>query len=261
MPLFEMDYYSNALGMNTTVKIILPDCQNDPDKSFKTLYLLHGLKGDCTSWIRSSSIERYANAHEIAVVMPSVARSWYADTAYGAKYFTFVSEELPAVCRGYFKGMSAAREDNFVGGLSMGGYGALKVALTFPEKYYGCISLSGALDITRKGRTYSLDEWRGNFGFDIESAIQLEGGENDIFELLRNRAEEGKTLPKIFMWCGTEDSLINVNREYHKLLSELGVEHIYTESEGNHTWKWWDMHIQPALKYFFSKDGDASYIN
>lgn len=256
-----MNYCSKALGMNTTVNVILPDCGDTPDKSFKTLYLLHGLKGDHTSWMRSSSIERYATAHGIAVVMPSVARSWYADTAYGAKYFTFVSEELPAVCQGYFKGMSAAREDNFVGGLSMGGYGALKAALTFPEKYCGCISLSGSLDITRKGRSYSLDEWRGNFGFDLESAAQLEGSDNDLFELARKNAKEGKILPKIFMWCGTEDKLMDVNREYSKLLSDLGAEHIYTESEGNHSWKWWDLHIQSALEYLFPKDGDASYIN
>lgn len=62
----------------------------------------------------------------IAVVMPEVGRTWYTDTQYDLKHFTFVADKLPAVCRSYFKGMSARREDNMIGGFSMGGYGALK---------------------------------------------------------------------------------------------------------------------------------------
>ena len=251
MALFEIHYGSEALGMDVTVNVILPNIFKSGETSFKTLYLLHGLQGDHTSWTRYSAIERYAREHNIAVVMPSVARSWYADTAYGINYFTFVADELPAVCRAYFKGMSEAREDNFVGGLSMGGYGAMKLALTYPERYCGCISLSGALDITRKGRPYKLEEWRGNFGFDIESATELEGSAVDLFELTKKNINEGKELPEIHFWCGTEDALIEINRKYRDLLCELGVKHSYSESEGNHSWPYWDREIKTALLHFF----------
>ena len=254
MATFEMHYKSEALRSSVTVNVILPEYPQNEEKSFKTLYLLHGLSGDCFDWIRYTSIERYATDHGIAVVLPSVGRSWYSDTAYGANYFTFVADELPRGCRSYFKGMSEARKDNYVGGLSMGGYGAVKLAMTFPEKYAGCISLSGALDITRKGRPYILEEWRGNFGFDIENAEALEGSDNDLFKLARRASKEGKELPGFYFWCGTDDTLIKVNREYRDLLGELGVDFVYTESEGDHTWKWWDKHIQPALEHFFSVD-------
>ena len=253
MALFEMHYKSEALKSNVTVNVILPEYPKNEEKGLKVLYLLHGLSGDCYDWIRYTSIERYAKSHGIAVVMPSDGRSWYTDTAYGANYFTFVADELPRVCRSYFKGMSGAREDTYVGGLSMGGYGALKLAVTYPERYAGCISLSGSLDITRKGRTYILEEWRGNFGFDIENAAALEGGDFDLFELTRRAAGEGKKFPKLYLWCGTEEVLVNVNREYRELLDTIGAEYVYTESEGDHTWKWWDKHIQPALEHFFCK--------
>ena len=253
MALFEMHYKSEALKSNVTVNVILPEYPKNEEKGLKVLYLLHGLSGDCYDWIRYTSIERYAKAYGIAVVMPSVGRSWYTDTAYGANYFTFVADELPMVCRSYFKGISGAREDTYVGGLSMGGYGALKLAVTYPERYAGCISLSGSLDITRKGRTYILEEWRGNFGFDIENAAALEGSDFDLFELTRRAAGEGKEFPRLYLWCGTEDVLVNVNREYRELLDTIGAEYVYTESEGDHTWKWWDKHIQPALEHFFCK--------
>ena len=254
MALFEMHYSSAALGMGVTVNVIIPDVLKSGEGPFKTLYLLHGLSGDQTHWLRYTSVERYAKDHGIAVVMPAVARSWYADTAYGAKYFTFITEELPTVCRGHFKGIGDRREDTFIGGLSMGGYGAIKAAMTYPERYAGCIALSGALDITRKGRPYSLEEWRGNFGFDLHTAEELADGENDIFALARRNAEAGKEMPPFFLWCGTEDTLLDVNRQYRDLLCELGIAHTYSESEGNHSWQWWDLHIKRGIEYFFAAE-------
>ena len=257
MALFDMHYYSNALKMQVELYVILPEVPKSskevgaPEGKYKTLYLLHGLSGDHSVWLRRSSIERYADKHSIAVVMPNVARSWYANTAYGADYFTFVLDELPTVCRSYFKGMSDLPEDNYVGGLSMGGYGALKLALTHPERYAGCISLSGALDITRKGRSYILEEWQGNFGFGIDSALDLEGGENDLFALLEKRVAEGAKLPSMYIWCGTEDTLLPVNREFSARLNAHGIDHVYEESPGDHVWECWDAKIKDSIKYFF----------
>lgn len=257
MAFLELHYYSKALKMNTTVNVILPEINKKkegagaPDGKYKTLYLLHGLSGNQSDWMRKTSIERYAAKYGIAVVMPAVGRTWYTDTAYGAGIFTFVTEELPTVCRSYFSGMSEAREDNYVAGLSMGGYGALKAALRCPDKFCGCASLSGSLDITRKNRPVNMEEWQAIFDFQLKSPLELENGEHDLFYVARQNAAAGISFPKLYMWCGTEDALITVNRAYHDMLSELGVEHCYEESEGDHSWKWWDKHIQDALKYLF----------
>ncbi len=251
---FEITYNSKEVKKAVTVNVFLPEKpKTDPEAGppvgkFKTLWLFHGLNGNRDSWIQNTSIERYAIDHGIAVVMPEVDRSFYTDLPCGWNYFSFVAKELPAVLRSYFTGMSEKREDNFVIGQSMGGYGALKCALTFPENYFGVASLSGVTDITRKGRPYDLAEWRTLFGFDLNSAEDLAGSENDLFFLAEKQKE--KPLPKIFLWCGTEDPLLPSNQAFHEHLVKLGIDHHYSESEGDHTWKWWDSKVQAALSYF-----------
>ena len=254
MAFLELNYRSHALGMTVSVSVVLPEstgsdaAAGNPQETYKTLYLLHGLGGNHSDWMRKTAIERYASQYNIAVVMPGVCRSWYTDTVYGAKYFTFITEELPQVCRSYFKGMTSRREDNLIGGLSMGGYGALKAAMTYPERYSGVISLSGALDITRKNRVCNLPEWQSIFDYGMVSPDELEGTKHDLFALTREAAAKGAAMPKIFLWCGTEDGLITINRAYRDMLTELSIPHTFTESEGKHTWQYWDMHIQPGLK-------------
>ena len=246
---FEMSFFSKDLQKNTQVYVLLPRCDGEKHKKCKTLWLFHGLSGDHTSWMRSSSIERYASEYGIAVVMPNVDRSRYTDTAYDANYFSFVAKELPELCRDTIKQMSEKREDNIVAGLSMRGYGSLKVALTCPEQYGKCISLSGSMDITRKGREYPLNEWKAIFDFGMESADELEGSRHDLFALASSIKNEGRICPDIYMWCGTEDYLLGVNRLFDNHLTELGLSHVFETSEGNHSWKWWDLHIQDALKW------------
>lgn len=259
MAFLEMNFRSHALGMNVPVNVILPEQPSTapvagaPEGTYKTLYLLHGMGGNHSDWSRRTAIERYASDHGIAVVMPGVARSWYTDTVYGANYLTFITKELPAVCRSYFKGMTSRREDNLIGGLSMGGYGAIKACMTCPEQYFACFALSGALDITRKGRNYSLPEWQSIFGFQMDSAAELEGSCHDIFALTRSNAQAQLPFPKLFLWCGTEDSLYTINREYVKLLESLGIDHRWEESTGTHNWKYWDSWSQTALNYIFDK--------
>lgn len=260
MAFFEFSYYSEALRKLVTVNAILPEIGKKeegvgvPDvESYKTLYLLHGQSGDYTDWVRKSNILRYAAEYGIAVIMPDGARSWYTDTTYNDKYFTFITEELPAVCRGYFKGMSDKREDNYIGGLSMGGYGALKSILNYPENYAGCISLSGAVDVMRRDKPIDVEEWRSIFDLSIEKPMDLKGSKHDIYALFKKCKEEGADLPKLYLWCGTEDFLIEYNRELRDLLVELEIDHCYEESEGDHSWPYWDLHIQDGLKAMFGK--------
>lgn len=263
MAFIELHYHSDALRMGVSVNVILPERaktaigigtgSGESSNGYKTLYLFHGLSDDESIWMRRTSIERYASEYGIAVVMPSVARSWYTDTADGALYYTFVTEELPSVCRGFFKGMSDKREDNFVAGLSMGGYGAVKAALGCPERFGGCASLSGALDISSLSSLVYIPEWKGIFGFDFDDSKSLAGSCHDVFALAKKNRDSGARFPRLYMWCGTDDGLLGASRSFSKLLTELGVEHLYEESEGNHSWKWWDLHIQDAIKYLLSE--------
>ena len=261
MALITLQYRSKALRMATTVDVILPESGSlGPDGCCKTLYLYHGLSDDQSSWRRYTSIERYAAKHGIAVIMPSVERSWYTDTAMG-NYFTFVTEELPQVCRSYFRCMTGRREDTFVAGESMGGYGAMKAALLCPETFGGCIALSGSYDITRKNRELTdtiLGEWQSIFG---ARPADLEGSEFDLFAAAKRRAEEGTELPKMYLWCGTEDHLLGVSRRFHAHLEQLKIPHAYSESEGDHSWKWWDQQIQKALCWLLEEKSPDSTEN
>ena len=256
MAFIELHYHSDVLMHGVTVNVVLPENAKTligmggaASTEYKTLYLLHGLSDDQTIWMRRTSIERYASERGIAVVMPTVLRSWYTDTADGAAYLKFITEELPSVCRGYFRGMSAKREDNFIAGLSMGGYGAIKAAFTHPEVFGGCATLSGALDIASLDRIFNINEWRGIFGFGLEGAAELKGSKHDVFALVENAAKEGTVMPKIYSWCGESDWLFECNNRFSAHLCELGIEHKYEVSEGDHSWKWWDMHIQDAMDH------------
>lgn len=248
MAFLTLRFYSDALSEQTCVNVLLPEKR---EGSFRTLWLLHGLSDDESAWMRFSAVERYARARSLAVVMPSAGRSWYTDTAYGKRYFTFLTEELPEKMAFFFSGYSARREDNLIIGLSMGGYGAVKAALTCPEKYVFCGSLSGSLDVTRKNRAYNLDEWRSIFGFELSDAAELAGSRHDLFSL----AQEKRDFPYFYLWCGEEDSLIAINREFDAHLTSLFIPHTFETSEGDHSWKWWDKHLVSALDCFDRQNG------
>jgi len=253
MDLVDLRFRSAALGKDVSVSIILPGIYKGAEQlateSVKVLYLFHGLSSDHRSWMTKTGIDRYATTRRIAVVMPNADRSWYTDTAYGMKYFTFVTEELPRVVHTYFRGLSKLPEDTYVGGFSMGGYGAMKAALTYPENYAGCFSLSGGFDVWSEQRWPREGEFRSIFGFDLKEPAQLAGTDHDVFGLVRKRHAEGAKLPEIYSWCGVSDFLLDVNRQFHEELDSLGIKHLYEESEGNHSWKWWDLHVQDALNY------------
>ena len=138
----------------------------------------------------------------------------------------------------------------YVSGLSMGGYGALKSALTRPDRFGMCASLSGSLDITALERIGLLPEWRCIFDHNMQSPKELAGTEHDLFYLADKLKEQGTPFPKTFIWCGTDDWLLDSNNRFSAHLHTLGFAHEYRTSEGNHSWKWWDLHIQDALNSY-----------
>lgn len=261
MARIQLDLHSDVLGKAMSATVILPQKNNtligmktEGSPVCDTLWLLHGLSDDHTIWSRRTSIERYASERGIAVVMPGADRSWYTDMKYGGAYFTYLTEELPAVCRSLFRCMSADREHNLIAGLSMGGYGAMKAALTYPDRYRAAASLSGALDLNRYigGKDPGDNpEWYAILG----NFADFENGPNDLFAVAR-RAAFG-IHPDLFLWCGTEDGLLGDNRRFVAHLKTLGIFCEYRESEGDHSWQYWDKHIQSALSFFFDPPAEG----
>jgi len=253
MALLKCDFYSDSLGMSVSMNVILPQetksqigmTNKRTGEKAPVLYLLHGMSDDHTIWSRRTSVERYVAPLGLAVIMPAVARSYYADMASGPKYWTFISDELPVVCRSFFN-ISDKREETFVAGLSMGGYGAFKLGLTFPDRFAAAASLSGALDIvTLSQRVGREGEFKNIFG-DLD---KLPGSGNDLFALVDKQLKAKARLPRLYQCCGTEDQLCPSNVKFRDYLQEKGVDLTYDEEPAVHEWGYWDRQIQKVLKW------------
>ena len=244
MAFLRCEITAESLRMATAVDVILPDKGDLHDA--KTLYLLHGLTDDCTGWTRYTAVERYARERGMAVVLPEVQRSFYTDMVYGLPYFTYVSEELPAVCRRMF-GLAAAREQNYIFGLSMGGYGAMKCALTYPERYAGAASFSGVSDRRRtiERRSLSLREAELTAIFGEEKAVLPK---DDLFVLAERLSGDA---PGVYLSCGEQDGLYAANERFSAHLASLGITHRFEHWPGAHSWDFWDASLRAALAYFF----------
>jgi S-formylglutathione hydrolase FrmB len=259
MAFFDFHFFSEALGLNCAAHVVVPQqttrqigmVGGERRERYATLYLLHGLSDDHTIWMRRTSIERYAAERNVAVVMPAVARSFYQDMASGPKYWTFVSEELPALCQQFFP-LATEREQRFAAGLSMGGYGALRLGLALPDRYAAVASLSGALDIARRlreagreGALVSETEYVGIFGPELKG----EGTDADLYFLAEKVAVSKGAKPALFLACGTEDRLIGEQRAFAQHLSRVGLPATCEESPGDHEWGYWDAQIRRVLAW------------
>ena len=257
MALIHLDFHSDALKMAVNADIILPQASRSQigmegkrEESYRTLYLLHGLSDDHTIWQRRTSVERYAARYGVAVVMPSGGRSFYTDMRHGGAYYTYIAKELPAVCRSFFAGMSASPADQYIAGLSMGGYGAWKIAMR-EGNFAGAASFSGALDVYRLASHTALDDrtyWEDIFG-DVEGIL---GSQEDAYALTEAAHRAGKLPKKLYLSCGTEDSLLRDTRRMRDLLTEKNIPCEYREATGNHNWEFWDAELERAMAYFFA---------
>ena len=242
MALMDIGFFSESLGMAVHCMALVPHARDGevlPRR--QTLYLLHGYGDSYTSWIRKTNLERYAAHHNLAVIMPDAQKSAYTDMSHGGKFFTYIADELPAKMRAFLP-LSERREDTFIAGFSMGGYGALKCALRAGDVFSRGASLSGAAD---SRQLPPGGYWEDVFG----PREQIPGSFNDLFAAAEELPPEKR--PPLFMWCGTEDSLLPGNRALRDHLLALGYELTYAESAGNHAWQWWDLHIQDVLRWLF----------
>lgn len=265
MGLMHFSYLSKTLGYHTNIYIILPiDNFNSGNKSykeayqevkpFKTLYLLHGGGGNAQDWIRFTSIERYAQEHNIAIVMPEVGgMSFYTDMLHGYNYFTYLTEELPEIMQSIFP-LSDKREDRYVAGLSMGGYGAFKWAFRKPEFFAAAAGLSG---ISLIAELFKETGFESTDPKDENSILylnwggldKLEGSPDDTKYLIEWAAKEKLNLPALYVCIGTEDFSYEYTKRYIEYARENGIDITYEEGPGKHDWKFWDTYIQRVLDW------------
>ncbi|MCA1319658.1 esterase family protein [Bacillus tianshenii] len=253
MALIQCNFFSEALQCSTSMTVILPQSTSHigveskvEQKKHPTLYLLHGLSDDHTIWTRFTSIERYVAPLGLAVVMPTAGRSFYIDMENGYDYYTYVSEELPQIARSFFN-LSDKREDNFVAGLSMGGYGALKTVMRNPDKFAAGASLSGSVDIVDRIPAFPRD-FQHIFG-----SRPIKGSEDDLFHVAENLAKSDGPKPRLYHCCGTEDHNYQANLRFRDHLEKLSIESTFEDGPGSHEWGYWDMHIQPVLEFLHQR--------
>ncbi|MEW2385530.1 alpha/beta hydrolase family protein [Micromonospora sp. NPDC047707] len=251
MALMRVDFHSDVLGLSTSMTVILPQRTASqigmagaaPAGDPPVLYLLHGLTDDDTIWLRRTSIERYVAPLGLAVVMPQAGRSFYRDEEHGNRYWTFLTEELPAVCDDFFR-LSRRPEDTYVAGLSMGGYGAVKWALRHPDRFAAAASLSGALNVASRrhhpARPVDPGVWHTVFG---ERAVA--GTDDDTVALL-DRYAGG---PALYVACGTDDFLYEDSLRFVDVARARGVPLTVDFSPGDHDWAYWDAKIQDVLAW------------
>lgn len=250
MALITMNYNSSTIGMHQNLTIILPEDVTFFDssrtaKQLKSMLLLHGLSSDETTYIRYTSIERYANEHQLAIIMPNVDHSGYANMVYGHSYYDYILEIYEYVHQ--ILPLSRKREDNFIAGHSMGGYGTIKFALTQSDKFAKAAPLSAVFEAQR---LIDLD-W---IDFSPQAITgrdtQIKGTELDTYYLLDQAIDASVDIPELFIMCGKEDFLYHDNLQFIETLNKKGVSYKFEDGPGDHDYAYWDRAIKRAIEWF-----------
>mgnify|MGYP000060745483 CR=1 FL=1 len=259
MALIQCNFFSKSLMRTVPIQVILPTdkmvfpgAPAPEDKPFKTLYLLHGIFGNDTDWVCGTRIQSWAQDRDLAVVMPSGDNSFYVDNERtSALYGTFIGKELVEFTRRSFP-LSHAREDTFLGGLSMGGFGAIVNALQNPETFGAVCALSSALILEKADSTLEYTDFlmtnRGYYESVFGDLSKLRGSKADYDFLAEQTAKNGPK-PRFYLACGTEDDLIAPNRVFRDHLLSLGYDVTWEEGPGIHDWYFWDTYILKALEW------------
>ncbi len=269
MALIQTNFFSNSLARVVPITVILPtdkrawdDAPDRHGRPCQTLYLLHGIFGDSMSWPTNSCIRRYAEEHDLAVVMPAGENSFYLDHAASYAFFgDFVGRELVEQTRKMFP-LSRRREDTFIGGLSMGGYGALRTGLKYRETFSAIVALSSALvleDNRRKGYEPGIMVDRAyaeNCFGDLNRA--MESDENPLW-LARQAVEQGERLPALYIACGEQDGLLPNSRAFVEELRQLGVDVTFETAPGGHEWDFWDSQIRHVIEDWLPLESKEEY--
>lgn len=257
MALFQCSFFSKSLMRTVPIQVVLPTDKQlpngEPPKGpFKTLYLLHGIFGDQTDWVCGTRVQSWAQDRNLAVVMPAGDNSFYVDQPKASAYYgRFIGQELVDFTRRTFP-LSDTRKDTFIGGLSMGGFGAIVNGLQNPGTFGAVCALSSALILdsmmTHTEYTDFLMTNKGYYESVFGDLSQVRGGVND-YDALAEKVAPLAEKPRFYMACGTEDGLITVNRQFRDHLVKLGYDVTYVEGPGIHDWYFWDEYILKVLEW------------
>ncbi|MCR2821671.1 alpha/beta hydrolase [Lederbergia panacisoli] len=261
MALLQVNFLSSSLGRTIPMNVILPvDKMTFPgmpvreDKPYKTLYLLHGVLGNYTDWVTGTNIVRYAMENDLAVVMPSGDNMFYVDNPWTVSnsYGEFIGKELVEITRKMFP-LSDKREDTYIAGLSMGGFGAIRNGLKYHDTFGYIAGLSSALVIdgaekmTNDSPLFFANRnfFEGCFG-DVSRVAESDMNPKWLAKKL---VEEKADIPKIYMACGEGDSLLEANRSLKDYLGNIGIDLTYEEGPGGHDWDFWGEYIKKVLDW------------
>lgn len=261
MSTFQINTYSASLSRIISFYAMIPndafpEVKEDNvcyGREMKTLFLLHGFSGSAADWMTGSLINELSMKYNLAVIMPSGENSFYLNgRGTGRGYETFTGEELPEFCARSL-GLSCRPEDCFIGGLSMGGFGAIHTALKYPQRFGRMFGLSSALIVDNiiNMNPGDIDEiadyeyYRQVFG-DLNA---LSESDNNPAYLVKKRTVKGEEIQPVFMACGSEDFLIGENRCFRDFLISQGVNLTYKESPGIHNWTFWNQYLEPAIQW------------
>ncbi|MFJ6651492.1 alpha/beta hydrolase [Microbacterium sp. NPDC091313] len=273
MALMNLAFRSEYLRGGQTISVILPDRPESTapadfftsGRRYRVLWLLHGTFGDHTDWVRHTNIERYAAAHDLVVVMPAALNSNYSDWpsfSLGFDAYRYLTHELMPMVQGWLP-VSAARSDNFVAGLSMGGRGAIKYAVNHPELFGAAAILSAAPVEFDAMRPEDLADPDRPFGARLLGMAENAGGwsrfidsEENVWRLIDAQAGQG-VLPRLLFACGEDDQLIHEDYVAFRAHAERsGLEAEFWEAPGGHDWPFWDAAIHHAIDFFMATPGD-----
>lgn len=272
MALIQVNFLSKSLMRTVPIHVILPvDKLTFPgmpqrkEKPFKTLYLLHGIFGNYTDWVSGTNIQRWAEEKDLAVVMPSGDNMFYVDQEAAHNYYgEFIGQELVEITRKMFP-LSDKKEDTFIAGLSMGGYGAIRNGLKYHDTfgYIGGLSAAMLMD--------GLEARTNEHPFFIERRDFAESFFGDLSKvkesdknpewLVKKLLEAQAEMPKVYLACGTEDSLLEPNRKFRDFLKASGAEVTYEEGPGGHEWDFWNRYIKKVIDWLPLEDNAGAGMN
>lgn len=258
MATMHISYYSKCMRREVTFTALIPAERLEQSSSghsmkLKSLYLLHGYAGSHNDWLQFSRIRELADKYNLAVFMPSGENHFYLDDEdKEERHGEFVGSELVDFTRKLFP-LSRERTDTFIGGFSMGGFGAIRNGLKYTDNFGGIIGLSSAL-ILHGIAGITPDFHNGIAGYPYYRRVfgdlnSLLGSERDPEALVQMLKAANGALPQIYLACGTEDFLVNENRRFRDFLIAQEVAHTYKESPGVHDWNFWNTYIADALEW------------
>lgn len=251
------DFKLNSKLMNREMpyRVIFPaNYDSAKDKKFAVIYLLHGLFGHFNNWAEKSEVTVFAQDYEYLIVMPEGNNGWYADSVSipNDRYETYIAEELISEIDKKFRTIADKRH-RAIAGLSMGGYGALKFGIKYPEKFILAGSFSGAVSIASFKNKEELpagllrNSVISTFG-DAETETKKS---NDIFKIADEISKEKiSVLPFLYLDCGTEDELglLSANRQFADILVKQKIPHEFRQLPGKHNWAFWNSQLAEFLR-------------